>query len=81
MTNTTTPMNRIELLSCLDALDWTVNSLAARTGWPPRSAARWGTGRFAVPDELAQWLRMASAFMTDNPPPMRPNDGEGSDDL
>jgi hypothetical protein len=54
---------------CLEAIGWTPWGLAARLGVHETRTRRWGTGRYEIPEPVAQWLEALAAAHTKRPSP------------
>jgi hypothetical protein len=59
-----------EFRACLKALNWSQRGLAALIGRDERMVRRWGTGQWAIPDDVAGWLTTLAAFHDRHPPPL-----------
>jgi len=60
-----------ELAQHLARIGWSARQLAKATGRPGQRGHDWTSGSLAVPEDVAAWVRKASAWMLRNPPPKR----------
>lgn len=54
---------------CVDTIGWTGHGLAAILGVHETRTRRWGTGRYPVPQNVADWLERLAAFHEKHPFP------------
>lgn len=50
---------------------WTPQQVAAMCGYHRNTGTAWTKGLYAVPDDVAKWLRKMASFAAKNPPPKR----------
>jgi hypothetical protein len=72
-------MTAEELRACLDALHWSQRGLADILDRDPRMVRRWGSGHYAIPDDVAHWLGTLAAFHEQHPPPRLIRRATGND--
>lgn len=63
-------MTPTELRECLEAIGWSQRHLADLLAIGEARVRRMASGRVAVPDELATWLRVLRAVHDANPIPI-----------
>lgn len=66
-------MTSDEFRACLATLHWTLSDLSdVFGGLDEQLIRRWNTGRYEIPDWLADWLADLARYHDDHPPPPRP---------
>jgi hypothetical protein len=59
-------------VECLETIDWSIRGFADHIDVSARQAGRWASGRYPIPEPIAQWLEKITQFHAKNPPPPPP---------
>jgi len=65
-------MTSAEFTAACEAVGWSAAWVAQQCGRSGRVGQDWRSGRSAVPDDVATWLRAAQAWLARNPAPQLP---------
>lgn len=64
-------MNPTRFRECLALLHWSQRGFAEVIGEDEGRARKWARGAEPIPEDVADWLERAAAWLAANPPPYR----------